>query len=94
MIKEIIDEHIDEHMVQPKMVYISQTTEYGSVYTLDEIKEISQLCKDKNLYLFVDGARLGSALALEGTPTLKDLDRKSTRLNSSHEFVSRMPSSA
>lgn len=73
MIKEIIDEHIDEHMVQPKMVYISQTTEYGSVYTLDEIKEISQLCKDKNLYLFVDGARLGSALALEGTPTLKDL---------------------
>lgn len=73
MIKDIIVEHTDEHMVQPKMVYISQTTEYGSVYTLDELKEIYQLCKEKKLYLFVDGARLGSALALEGTPTLKDL---------------------
>ena len=40
MIKDIITEHTDEHMVQPKMVYISQTTEYGSVYTLNELKEI------------------------------------------------------
>lgn len=73
MIKDIINEHIDEHMVQPKMVYISQTTEYGSVYTLNELKEIYQLCKKNNLYLFIDGARLGSALAFEGTPSLKDL---------------------
>ncbi|WP_286154528.1 threonine aldolase family protein [Thomasclavelia cocleata] len=73
MIKSVIDEHIDEHMVQPKMVYISQTTEYGSVYTLNELKDIYHFCKANNLYLFVDGARLGSALALENTPTLKDL---------------------
>ena len=60
-------------MVQPKMVYISQSTEYGSVYSLDELKDIATLCKKKELYLFVDGARLGSALALPDTPTFKDL---------------------
>lgn len=51
-------------MVQPKMVYISQSTEYGSVYSLDELKDIATLCKKKELYLFVDGARLGSAFQL------------------------------
>lgn len=55
------------------MVYISQSTEYGSVYSLDELKDIATLCKKKELYLFVDGARLGSALALPDTPTFKDL---------------------
>ena len=73
MIESIIEEHSDEHMVQPKMVYISQSTEYGSVYSLDELKDIATLCKKKELYLFVDGARLGSALALPDTPTFKDL---------------------
>lgn len=73
MIKSVLAEHTDEHMVQPKVVYISQTTEYGTVYTVNELEEIYQLCKKKNLYLFVDGARLGSALALQGTPTLKEL---------------------
>lgn len=73
MIEEIIFEHSDEHMVQPKMVYISQTTEYGSIYTLEELKRIYQYCKKNQLYLFVDGARLGSALVLKDAPTLKDL---------------------
>lgn len=73
MIKSILEEHSDEHMVQPKMVYISQSTEYGSVYSLDELKEIYNLCQKKELYLFVDGARLGSALALANSPTMKEL---------------------
>lgn len=73
MINDILNEHLDEHMVQPKMVYISQSTEYGSVYSLEELKEIYQLCKEKKLYLFVDGARLGSALPISNTPSLADL---------------------
>lgn len=77
MIKSIVNDHTDEHMVQPKLVYISQTTEYGSVYTLDELKAIYSLCKEKELYLFIDGARFGSALALKNTPTLKELVRYS-----------------
>lgn len=77
MIENIVNEHTDEHMVQPKMVYISQSTEYGSVYSLAELKEIYKTCKKLNLYLYVDGARLGSALAVSGTPTLKDLAKYS-----------------
>lgn len=73
MIDSILKEHVDEHVVQPKMVYISQTTEYGTYYTLDELKEIYQYCQFHDLYLFVDGARLGSALVLADAPTLKDL---------------------
>lgn len=77
MIDDIFNEHSDEHMVQPKMVYISQSTEYGSVYSLQELKDIYQLCQEKKLYLFVDGARLGSALAVPNTPSLKDLAKYS-----------------
>lgn len=73
MIDSIIKEHSDEHMVQPKMVYISQTSEYGTYYTLEELKEISTYCRTHQLYLFVDGARLGSALMLKDAPSLKDL---------------------
>ena len=77
MIEKIVNSHEDEHMVQPKMVYISQSTEYGSVYYLDELKAISVVCKKHNLYLFVDGARLGSALAVDNTPSLSDLAKYS-----------------
>ena len=52
-----------EHMVFPGMVYISQPTEYGTLYTLDELKALSAVCKEKNLPLYVDGARLAYALA-------------------------------
>lgn len=73
MIETIVKDHPDEHVVQPKMVYISQTTEYGTYYTLEELKAIYQCCKEHNLYLFVDGARLGSALVIEDAPSLKDM---------------------
>lgn len=57
--------HEDHHMVKPKMVYVSNTTEIGTVYTKSELENISKVCKDNNLYLFLDGARLASALACE-----------------------------
>ena len=52
-----------EHMTFPSMVYISQPTEYGTLYTLDELKALSEVCREKNLPLYVDGARLAYALA-------------------------------
>ena len=61
-----------EHMVQPKMVYISNATEYGTVYTLDELKNIRTVCDELGLYLMMDGARLGVALSTVDY-TLNDL---------------------
>ena len=48
-----------EHLVQPKMVYISHPTENGALYTLAELEALSETCKELGLYLFLDGARLG-----------------------------------
>lgn len=62
LIQTTLDGHTDEHMVQPKMVYISNTTEIGTQYTLDELEALSRFCRQKGLYLFLDGARLGAAL--------------------------------
>ncbi|HEY8908655.1 MAG TPA: aminotransferase class I/II-fold pyridoxal phosphate-dependent enzyme [Desulfosporosinus sp.] len=61
-IKGALDSHSDEHMVKPKLVYISNPTEIGTIYNKAELLEISQFCKENNLLLFMDGARLGSAL--------------------------------
>ncbi|MGC7871447.1 threonine aldolase family protein [Desulfosporosinus sp. SYSU MS00001] len=61
-IKGALDLHTDEHMVKPKLVYISNPTEIGSIYTKKELEEISGCCHDNNLFLYMDGARLGSAL--------------------------------
>ena len=54
-----------EHMVQPGMVYLSHPTEIGTLYTRRELEEIREVCREWNLYLFLDGARLGYALAAE-----------------------------
>lgn len=62
LITEALDYHTDEHMVMPKMVYISNTTELGTIYTKAELTAIHELCKRRGLLLFLDGARLGSAL--------------------------------
>ena len=51
----------DEHVVKPGMVYISQSTELGTIYNLTELKDLSITCQKNGLYLYVDGARLGSA---------------------------------
>ncbi len=64
-----------EHIVQPAMVYISQPTETGTVYTLPELEALSEVCRELGILLFADGARLSCALACEGTPTMRDLAR-------------------
>jgi threonine aldolase len=75
-IKMALDEHTDEHMVKPKMVYISNPTEIGSIYKKQELKDLSDCCKKNNLFLYVDGARLGSALsARENDIEFSDLPR-------------------
>lgn len=75
-IEEILKEHTDEHMVKPRMVYISNSTEVGTIYTKEELKNIYEFCKNNDLYLFLDGARLGSALCSEENDlTLEDLSK-------------------
>lgn len=61
-IEEIYLKHVDEHMVYPKMVYLSNSTETGSIYSKQELTKISNLCRRLDLYLYLDGARLGVAL--------------------------------
>lgn len=79
LIKEVLDLHTDEHMVKPKLVYLSNTTEIGSIYMKSDLLALSDFCKEHNLLLYIDGARLGSALCsddndlkLSDIPTLVD----------------------
>lgn len=65
-IRKAVEYHSDEHMVKPKMVYISNSTEIGTIYYKKELEEISVCCKELGQYLYMDGARLGSALTAEG----------------------------
>lgn len=61
-VKEVLETHTDEHMVKPKLVYISNPTEIGTIYMKDELKALHEFCTANDLILFSDGARLGSAL--------------------------------
>ena len=64
-----------EHMVFPGMVYVSHPTEYGTLYTLAELEAIRKVCTKYDMPLFIDGARLGYALAAYDTDvTLPLLD--------------------
>ncbi|WP_346908018.1 threonine aldolase family protein [Faecalicatena orotica] len=65
-----VEEDSFEHMVQPKMVYISNPTELGTIYSKAELEALSQVCRKNGLYLFMDGARLGYGL----TSKENDLD--------------------
>jgi len=63
-----------EHIVQPAMVYISNPTEAGTIYYKSELEAISAVCREQELLLYLDGARLGYGLAAEGNDlTLKDI---------------------
>ena len=76
LIQKALDWHTDEHMVQPKMVYISNATEVGTQYTKAQLEALSAFCRQKGLYLFLDGARLGSALTSPACDlTLADIAR-------------------
>jgi len=77
-VREILANHFanggDEHMVQPKMLYISNPTEWGTIYKKDELIVLYELCKEYGAYLFLDGARLGYGLMCkENDMTLEDI---------------------
>ena len=63
-----------DHMVMPGMVYLSHPTEYGTLYSQAELREISALCRSRNIPLYLDGARLAYALACpQNEITLADI---------------------
>jgi len=77
---ELIDvalkEHEDEHTPQPGLVYISQPTEIGSVYSRAELEAVALKCREHGLLLYLDGARLGAALTCAGNDlSLADIAR-------------------
>jgi threonine aldolase len=75
-VQSVLDSHTDEHMVKPKLVYISNPTEIGTIYKKDELESLNDFCRKNKLLLFVDGARLGSALtSVENDLDLSDLGR-------------------
>lgn len=73
-IQKAVEYHSDEHMVKPKMVYISNATEIGTIYSRQELKALHEVCERYGLYLFLDGARLPMALTAQGNDlTLADI---------------------
>ena len=73
-IKAFVEECRDVHLTKPKLVYISDATETGGVYSKAELTALSQCCKENDLLLFLDGARLGCALGSQHNDlTLPDL---------------------
>ncbi|MGN0711382.1 MAG: threonine aldolase family protein [Anaerovoracaceae bacterium] len=74
LIDEEMRRHEDEHWVKPKMVYISNTTELGTIYKKAELEAIRKKCDKYGLYLYLDGARLASALTSpENDLTIEDI---------------------
>lgn len=75
-VKEYRGDQNREHTVRPAMVYISQPTEFGTIYSKAELEALSEVCRQQDLLLFIDGARLGYALACEENDArLPDLAR-------------------
>ena len=74
LIEPVLVAHHFEHMVKPGMIYISNPTELGTVYSKSEITALYDFCRAKSLLFYADGARLGAALTAKGTDlTLKDM---------------------
>ena len=72
LIPVLITHDFGPHVVKPRMVYISNSTEIGTFYTKNELKELYAFTREKNLYLFMDGARMGSGLSASDM-TLADI---------------------
>lgn len=73
---EQLSDESAEHVAQLKLVYISNSTELGTIYTLSELAEISEVCKRYGFYLYMDGARLSYALTAQNNDiSLMDLAR-------------------
>lgn len=74
-ILDVLKVHTDEHMVKPKLVFITDATEIGTIYTKEELISIHDVCKKHGLYLYLDGARLANALcAHDNDLTLEDIN--------------------
>ena len=75
-VSSFYDDDNHEHMVFPGAVYVSQPTEYGTVYTLDELTALSGVCRRYGMRLYCDGARLAYALGCsDNNAELSDLAR-------------------
>ena len=75
-ITEFYKDETYQHMVAPGMLYISQPTEYGTIYSLNELEQLSEVCHMNNIPLYIDGARMAYGLKAEGADfTLKDIAR-------------------
>ncbi len=65
-LQKVINEHQNfPHQLKQKLVYISNSTEVGTIYSKKELQDLSAFCRENNLFLFLDGARLGHALTAE-----------------------------
>ena len=74
MLEDYYNDGNHDHMVMPGMVYVSHPTEYGTLYSRAELEEISNVCREYHIPLYLDGARLAYALACpQNDITLKDL---------------------
>jgi threonine aldolase len=73
-IRDVVAAHGNEHTVLPRAVYISQATELGTVYSKQELTQLRDVCAENQLYLYVDGARIGNAVMSVGA----DLDLAET----------------
>ncbi|GFI60981.1 low specificity L-threonine aldolase [Clostridiales bacterium] len=87
MVRNVYKKHWEdsshEHIAQPKLVYISNSTEIGTIYKKDELIALYHACKECGMYLFLDGARLGYALASEEN----DLDLKTISENTDVFYI-------
>ena len=62
-LRRVLENHrLRPHVVKPRLVYISNSTELGTVYRKEELSQLSVFCRDNGLFLYLDGARLGQAL--------------------------------
>ena len=76
MLSDFYADENHEQMVFPGMCYISQPTEYGNLYSKKELEDISAVCHEFNIPLYMDGARLGYALAAkENDASMEDIAR-------------------
>ena len=66
-VRDLVAQHGDEHMVAPRVVFISQSTEAGTLYCKAELEALSLTCRELGLHLYLDGARLGCALASDAS---------------------------
>lgn len=76
MIQKVVSDAMPIHMTKPRAVFISDSTEVGTIYTKRELEMLSAYCRENDLYLYLDGARLGMALTARGNDlSLEDIAR-------------------